>query len=148
MAETRAHYGQGYGQKNQTQSPVPELKKVISSYTRLEDLPATELVAVADKLGKYLKDIQLKTTQIRRFLDGVRKLDNQFARGKNFDRDMVILLKPRLAYAAGRQNRVKPLMDVLAPAIDRGAASYRSFKKLVALIESIVAYHKFYGGGD
>jgi CRISPR-associated protein Csm2 len=39
-------------------------------------------------------------------------------------------------------------MKVLDPAIDRGAKSYESFKKLLALIEGIVAYHRYYGGGD
>jgi len=112
-------------------------------------MSAEELVWIADKVGLYLKNQGLKTTQIRRFLDAVRRIDNQFKSSKEkFNGESVILLKPRLAYAAGRESKVKPLMKVLAPAIDRGAKSYESFKKLLALIEGIVAYHKFYGGGD
>lgn len=157
MAENRGFSGQqrhhyGHGQRRHEpnrESPVAEIQREISSYNKLEDLPAEKLVSMADKLGQYLKVIGLKTSQIRRFLDSTRKLDNQFSRGKSFDKELVVLLKPRLAYAAGRQrDKVGPLMDVLSPAIDRATASYKSFKKLLALLEGIVAYHKFYGGGD
>lgn len=157
MPENRGFHGQqrhqhGQGQRRyetQHDSPVSEIKREISSYGKLEDLPAEKLVEMADKLGLHLKNIGLKTNQIRRFLDSTRKLDNQFSRGKSFDKELVILLKPRLAYAAGRQrDKVGPLMEVLSPAIDRAAHSYKSFKKLLAMLEGIVAYHKFYGGGE
>lgn len=137
---------QGHQQSNRL---IEEIKRKIQEYSELKNLPATELVSIADKMGKYLKDIGLKTNQIRRFFDGVRKIDVQFNRGRSFNRDNVILLKPKLAYAAGRQERtVKPLMEILDPAIDRAIDSYESFKRLLALIEGIVAYHKYYGGGD
>lgn len=135
-------------QQTQQQSPVADLKEKIKRYQKLKDIPAEELISIAEKMGKYLKEMDLKTTQIRKFLDGVRKIDVQFNRGKDFNKDNVILLKPKLAYAAGRQHNVKPLMDILDPAITAGAESYESFKKLIALIEGIVAYHKFYGGKD
>jgi len=135
-------------QGERQQSPIAEMKEKIKKYQKLKDIPAEELISIADKTGKHLKDNDLKTTQIRRFLDGVRKIDVQFDRGKAFNKDNVILLKPKLAYAAGRQQSVKPLMEILDPAISAGAESYESFKKLIALIEGIVAYHKFYGGKD
>ncbi len=132
----------------QQSSVVMELKRKIQQYQRLRDLPAEELVDIADRLGKYLKDNNLKTSQVRRFLDGVRRIDIHFDRGRSFNRDSIILLKPKLAYAAGRQSSVKPLMDILEPAISASTDSYESFKKLLALIEGIMAYHKFHGGGD
>jgi len=57
-------------------------------------------------------------------------------------------LRPKLAYLAGREHKLKPLMEVLDPAIKAGAQSKENFQKLVYLIESIVAYHRFYGGKD
>lgn len=127
---------------------IAEIKKNIEKYPKLKDLPADELVSIAEKLGKYLRNNGLKTSQIRKFLDGVRRLDVQFNRGKSFNRDSVILLKPKLAYAVSRQESVKPLKEVLEPAISAGAESFESFKKLLALIEGIMSYHKYYGGGD
>ena len=62
------------------------------------------------------------------------------------------MLKPKLAYTVGRQKRevftaLQSLMQVLDPAID-ATKDLESFKKLVLLIEAIVAYHRYYGGRD
>ncbi len=129
---------------------VNEAKNKITKYksTGLVNLPAEELVKIANDLGKHLKDLGLKTTQIRRFLDGVRRIDVQSKKGKEFNSDSIILLKPKLAYEAGRNENIRPLMDVLEPAITAGSKSYKDFKKLVALIEGIIAYHRFHGGKD
>jgi len=127
---------------------LQNLKGKISKYQDLKDIPAEAIVEIASGLGKHLKEIDLKTTQIRKFLDWVRRIDGQFNKGKGFKKDSVILLKPKLAYSAGREPKVKPLMEVLDPAIIAGSNSYESFKKLLALIEAIISYHKFYGGGD
>lgn len=131
-------------------SPVATIKQKLEGFKTkgLSEISAEELVKIAQEMGNHLKNRGLKTTQIRRFLDSVRKLDVQFNKGKNFTPDNIILLKPKLAYAAGRNSEVKPLMDVLEPAISAGGKSYKDFKKLLSLIEAIVAYHKFYGGSD
>ncbi len=129
---------------------VKEISEKLIKYKEkgLKELPADELIEIADKMGKELKESGLKTTQIRRFLDGVRRIDVQSERGRSFNPDLVILLKPKLAYATGRNESIKPLMKVLEPAITAGSKSYDDFKRLVALVEGIMAYHKFYGGKD
>lgn len=135
---------------------VDEIVSNIKKLTNLADLPVDDLVSYADKFGRYLAsaEVNLKATQIRRFFDAVKKVEFEahkaaFEGDKNdFNRDNVILLKPKLAYAAGRQTKeVKPLMSVLGPCIDR-VNSREDFKTFVRLIESIVAYHKFYNGRD
>ncbi len=135
-------------QREHRSTDVAGLKEKIKRYQRLKDLQADELVSIAEELGRHLKNIGLKTSQIRRFLDGIRRIDVQFNKGRSFNRDSVILLKPKLAYVAGLQESVKPLMEVLEPAITAGAESYESFKKLLALVEGVISYHKYYGGGD
>ncbi|WP_414584929.1 type III-A CRISPR-associated protein Csm2 [Scytonema sp. PCC 10023] len=57
----------------------------------------------------------------------------------------VVLLKPKLAYAAARQRSAKPLEEVISLAIDK-VESTKDFERLVQLIESIIAYHKAEGG--
>jgi CRISPR-associated protein Csm2 len=57
----------------------------------------------------------------------------------------IILLKPKLAYAAARQRAAKPLEEVMSAAIDQ-VRSKEDFECLVQLIESIIAYHKAEGG--
>lgn len=155
MADYRGRSGQNYGQRQgQAQvgsNVVSEIKQKLQNFqsTGLKNLPADELVNIAYKMGEHLKNLDLKTTQIRRFLDGVRKIDVQSDKGKNFKSDLVVLLKPKLAYAAGRdQTKIMPLMQILEPAITAGAKTYEDFKRLLALIEGIVAYHRFHGGRD
>jgi CRISPR-associated protein Csm2 len=133
---------------------IEELSEKIAQYASegLSKLPGDVLVDIAERLGKYLKDRGLKMAQIRRFFDAVRKLDVQFNRGKNrgedFSKDKVVLLKPKLAYAVGRNKEVWPLWKVVDPAITGASKSYDDFKQLLWLIEAIVAYHKFYGGEE
>ncbi len=57
----------------------------------------------------------------------------------------VVLLKPKLAYAAARQRSAKPLEEVISVAIDK-VESTKDFERLVQFIESIIAYHKAEGG--
>jgi CRISPR-associated protein Csm2 len=135
----------------QRESLVSAIRKKLEPYksTGLKNLSADELVNIADEMGKYLESLDLKTTQVRRFLDGVRKIDAVSDKGKKFSKDLVILLKPKLAYAAGRdKEKLGPLMQVLEPAITAGSKTYEDFKRLIALIEGIMAYHKYYGGRD
>jgi CRISPR-associated protein Csm2 len=135
---------------------VDEIVSNISKLSNLSDLPVDDLVKYADKFGKHLAspEVNLKATQIRRFFDAVKKVEFEankeaFKDGKNeFNRDDVLLLKPKLAYAAGRQRKeVKPLMLLLGPCIDR-VNSREDFKTFVRFIEGMVAYHKFYNGKD
>lgn len=144
MPYQRPQHSQRGGQQ---ESPVQELKNKISKYSDLKDMPAEELIKIAENLGNHLQNKNLKTTQIRRFLDGIRKIDMQIKKSKSFNKDLILLLRPKLAYSAGRNESVKPLMEVLDPAII-ATKSPEGFKKLVALIESIFAYHKYYGGRD
>ena len=57
----------------------------------------------------------------------------------------IVLLKPKLAYAAARQRSAKPLSDVMSIAIDN-VKTVEDFKRLVQFVESIIAYHKSAGG--
>lgn len=122
----------------------------------LRNYEIRQLVKEAELLGTYLKDQGLKTNQIRKFLDAVKRLKVKLAQDKEESfsviEDELFLLKPKLAYAAIRQqdrgsNPVKPLSDVISEAIDKVKDS-PDFYRLVQLIESIIAYHKAAGGKD
>lgn len=124
---------------------------------QLRNYEIRQLVNEAKLLGEYLKDQELKTNQIRKFLDAVKRLKAQLAQEDKKDsfsviEDELFLLKPKLAYAAVRQqerrkNPVQPLSDVMSEAIDKVKDS-PDFYRLVQLIESIIAYHKAAGGKD
>ena len=123
---------------------------------QLRNYEIRQLVTEAKLLGEYLKEQGLKTNQIRKFLDAVKRLKVKLAQDKeesfSLIEDELFLLKPKLAYAAVRQqdrgsNPVKPLSDVISEAIDKVKDS-PDFYRLVQLIESIIAYHKAAGGKD
>ena len=127
----------------------------------LADIRASDLVDIAQQTGRFLcggkyrdtkkkepQTVNLKVNQVRRFLDAVRRIES-VVKGKEFDstiEDSITLLRVKLAYAAGREEHVKPLMNVLDPAIRSGAKSQPNFEKLLRLVEGIIAYHRFYGG--
>lgn len=66
----------------------------------------------------------------------------------------LIMLKPKLAYAAGRQKSVRynffPLVEDAVNGVDKALKSEKTedhdkaYSRFFALMESVVAYHKFY----
>ncbi|MFB2923974.1 MULTISPECIES: type III-A CRISPR-associated protein Csm2 [Aerosakkonema] len=149
----------------QAKDIVKEIINTINSekLKSLQDYPIRDLVKQAEDFGPYLKNQRLETNQIRKFLDAVNQLkarlsqdeDETIKQAKTEDEKAklrfskievdVVLLKPKLAYAAARQKAAKPLSDVMSVAIDK-THSTEDFERLVQLIESIIAYHKAEGG--
>lgn len=112
----------------------------------LKDYPIRTLVEHAQVFGPELKRQRLETNQIRKFLDAINQLKAQLV-GNDFSsiETDVVLLKPKLAYAAARQSAVQALNRVMSEAIDK-VHSKPDFDRLVQLMESIIAYHKAEGG--
>lgn len=101
------------------------------------------LVAAAEDLGKTLKNRGLKTSQIRKIYGAVKKI--QMSEG--FQRSDLVMLKPKLAYAAARNREVTDLKDALTQAIDQ-VDDQKKFKNFVDFFEATLAYHKAAGGQD
>lgn len=117
---------------------------------RMPELDAKNIVEISRQIGENLSS--LKVNQFRRFLDAVRKIEMDLKNSQDFAtvKDKVELLRPKLAYAAGRskEEKLKLLMKILDPAI-KSVGEYNTkdaFENLLRLIESIIAYHRFYGG--
>lgn len=125
--------------------PQNEIKVKITSAT----------VEFAEEFGKYLgrdeKSInpktnretvslgKLTTSQLRKFFGEVKR---QQMNGYN-ETDF-ILLKPKLAYAVGRDTKKTKIVDfynVISNAIDL-VGSEDDFERFIKVFESIVAYHK------
>jgi len=100
-----------------------------------------------ETLGKMLSR-NLKTSQIRRIFSEFKKLHTEIKSGKvERIREKVLLLKPRLAYVAGRHAEAKPLTNVLSEGIKK-IADLEDYERFFQLFEAILAYHKYYGGKD
>ena len=109
----------------------------------------------SEEWGRRLADRHkgIKTNQIRNLYSAVQHIRVQADQSNIADINRrLIFLKPKLAYASGRQSNLKPLRDFLVQAIDSVVKNKepKGHKKardnFFFLLESIVAYHKFHGG--
>ncbi len=115
----------------------------------LKKLSMERLVEIADAIGAAIAR-RVKMNQIRRFLDGTRKVEAELKGQRKFEeiKDQIILLRPKLAYAAGRHQDVKDLAEILDAAVKSAAQTQDNFMKFLRFMESIIAYHRFHGGRD
>jgi CRISPR-associated protein Csm2 len=105
------------------------------------------LVETAEQLGKRLMEERLTKSQIRNIYGAVKKMQMK----GELDPHKLLMLKPKLAYAAKRHKDVKgvdTLKDILTQAIDLVENEQEKFNRFVDFFEAILAYHKFYGGKD
>jgi len=125
--------------------PDPEkLKKII------KEKDAKELNSYASELGDHLRyglkqadkrktGKALSSSQIRNILDEIQRMHK-------FDKNKLQLIRPKLAYAAGRHGgRVKEFQQIMEKAIEL-VEDENDFEFFKNFVEAIVAYHRFYGG--
>lgn len=127
----------------------------------LRAYPIRLMVTHAEHFGPYLRQQRLETNQVRKFLDALNRIKVKLSQDETLTPSLssspqqttplaaletdIVLLKPKLAYAAARQKAAKPLSEVMATAIDK-VHCVEDFQRLVQFIESIIAYHKAEGG--
>ncbi|MCX7858027.1 MAG: type III-A CRISPR-associated protein Csm2 [Deltaproteobacteria bacterium] len=124
-------------EKGNLENEVDEarLKKILSGDAR-------ELNDYANELSqRYLsgkESEKLSTSQIRSVLDEIQRM-------REFDETRLQLLRPKLAYAAGRHGgKVRDFQRLVDTAIRMtNAQNYKFFK---CFVEAIVAYHRYHGG--
>ena len=104
------------------------------------------LVKEAEKFGRQLAARNLTTSQIRNIYSAVKKMQ---MKGGELDTHKLLMLKPKLAYAAKRHGGgVDILKVILTQAIDHVGNDSKNFNRFVDFFEAILAYHKAYGGRD
>ncbi|MEO0020719.1 MAG: type III-A CRISPR-associated protein Csm2 [candidate division WOR-3 bacterium] len=102
-------------------------------------------------INKMGKEKELTTSQVRSILDDIQSIDTS---SEDSVRRELELLRPKLAYAAGRhKGRVKQFQGVIDYAIElvtdpNTKAPASMFENLKAFIEAVVAYHRYYGGRE
>lgn len=109
-----------------------------------------ETITWSHEFAKFLVSEQdtkpLTTSQLRKFFGKLKQIQSDFSKLKS----EIPFLKPHLAYAVGRDAKQTKIKEFYAE-IERGLNSVdqenkESFNRFVAIVESIVAYHKFEGG--
>jgi CRISPR-associated protein Csm2 len=119
----------------------------------IANMSAEQIVQEAENVARTLamKD-RLKTGQIRNFYSGITRLRSKYATKGNWEsvQSELVMLKPKLAFAAGRQLAVKttfyPRMTEAVESVLNADDKEKALKNFFMYVESIVAYHKFFGG--
>lgn len=125
----------------------------------LDVITAEEINIEAKKWAKDLSDNEVKTNQIRNVYGAITKIrqdfevakkENSFPEGENYkaiEMDL-ILLKPKVAYAAGRDKKVRkafyPLIEEAVTKVQSSTNKDKAVQNFIYLMESVVAYHKFF----
>ena len=111
-------------------------------------MEARNLVERADGIGRELKNKNVTTSQIRNFLDEVNRIEAENRRRRDsFDGSDVVFLDIQLAYAAGREDRLKDFARLFSAAIKQ-VRSKKDFDTFVKFTQAVVAYHRFHGGSN
>ena len=112
------------------------------------------LVDAAEGLGKQIgdKDKGVTTSQIRRVYNAVKRIQRKIQTDGKFQRNDLILLKPKLAYVAARAPGARTastekLKDALTQAIEQ-VDNEEKFENFVNFFEATLAYHKAAGGKE
>jgi CRISPR-associated protein Csm2 len=101
---------------------------------------------------KFISD-DVKTNQLRNFYSSIISIRTNLKSTKEVTAQIereLILLKPKLAYAAGRQPKVKPFYELMKNGIDATIKvtdpkqKKEALENLISITEAIVAYHKFF----
>ncbi len=119
--------------------------------TAITDKITRDVVRLAEENGHYLgTDVgsvnskgktktHLTTNQLRRFFGEVKRQQMQ-----GYDETQFILLKPKLAYAVGRDKettKIDEFYKLMSPLID-AVTDQKSFENFIQVFEMVVAYHK------
>lgn len=107
----------------------------------------TDLVNYAEEAGKYMANNGLTNSKIRSIYGEIKRIQmGEFEKEKS----SFYLLKPKVAYALGRDDRneglklFKKIFDLSSSSV----TDQKSYLNFCNFIEAILAYHKAFGGKD
>jgi CRISPR-associated protein Csm2 len=106
---------------------------------------------ITEERGQRKTEKALSTSQIRNILDEIQRIPKKIESIEDFNKKIknrLNLLRPKLAYAAGRHGgRVKDFREIVEAAIKLVGAP-EHFANFRNFIEAIVAYHRYHGGKE
>ena len=105
------------------------------------------LVDYAEKAGKFMAKKGLTNSKIRSIYGEIKRIQmGEFEKEKS----AFILLKPKVAYALGRDanNEGLKLFKEIFDLSSKDVTNQKSFQNFCNFMEAILAYHKANGGKD
>lgn len=113
------------------------------------------LVTKAEEFGKRLKDRNVKRSQFRRVFTHIKKIQSNLE-SKKLEKTAdlpggilkeILLLKPKMAYTAGRHPNLKDFYDVVVIFVNK-MKTVLEFSRFYDFVEATLAYHRYHGGKD
>ena len=112
-------------------------------------------LANAIVVAAYLRAQNLKTNQVRKVLEMARTIELKLKKGDTDIRDDVVKSRYLLAYAVGRATGgSKYALDAFHRILDPMLAllmekpDVAHFEEVYDFLQAVVAYHRFFGGGE
>ena len=99
----------------------------------------------ADRMGKYMADNKLTNSKIRSIYGEIKRIQmGEFEKEKA----SFYLLKPKVAYALGRDknNKGLQLFKIVFDNCAKDVSNQKTYHNFCNLLEAILAYHKANGG--
>lgn len=105
------------------------------------------MIEFSDEAGKYMADNKLTNSKIRSIYGEIKRIQmGEFKKEKA----SFFLLRPKVAYAFGRepQNKGLELFKLIFDEVSKHVTDQKSYINFCNFFESILAFHKAYGGKD
>lgn len=106
-----------------------------------------QLPEFADRMGKYMADNKLTNSKIRSIYLEIKRIQMG---GFEKEKASFYLLKPKVAYALGRDEKNKGLrlFKLVFDKCSKDVSDQKTYHNFCNLLEAILAYHKANGGKD
>lgn len=146
----------GWGQRplsnSKQEEPTEKAKKIYNQYLSYNSKWIVEdtddyMVKFVEKAGELLAENGLKSSKIRSVYGEIKRIEG------NIDNNLsqYYLLKPKVAYAVGRDKNVIGLQlfkIIFDNAYNDINGNSKNFIRFCEFMEAIIAYHKFYVKSD
>jgi CRISPR type III-A-associated protein Csm2 len=120
----------------------------LDKMTELSLKSTQNIDAKAKEWGEKYVENDVTTNQLRQIYSEVKRAQNEFRFENNIEkaRRTLVLLKPRLAYSASRNDGMEIVKDDFSKWIDLAVRREEKYMELFfQLMEATVAYHAYFG---
>jgi len=135
----------------QNSSKAGDKKPLILPSGPIDQWKEDELVECSKELAERSSK-KVKTNQVRNFFSAVLRIKTDFAVSGKYEavRLALLMLKPKLAYAAGRNKDMKGFAESMMKVIEATleADNAEGLERFFLFVESVVAYHKYFDEKD
>lgn len=124
-----------------------EINKIVNEFNPswISEKVDRDMIVFTEKAGQMMKSNNLSTSQIRNVYGEIKRIQ---VAGYEKEKTSFYLLKPKMAYALGRDDKnlgLKLFKKIFDKCFDY-VKDEKTYKNFCNLIEALIAYHKSFGG--